>query len=146
MAQVARKFIRHPVEIPIEVRADDQPIAVPRQGYNLSLGGLALRSPQRFARGDVVELSIEFVQPPFQTKARVAWCRSHDQSFELGVEFLDPEDAFRARMVEQVCHIEHYKREVNTREGRDLTTDEAAVEWIGKYAANFPGPGREDGH
>lgn len=140
MAQLARQFIRHPVEIPIQIRADSEPVAAPQQGYNLSLGGLALRSPRRFACGDLVELCIEFVRPPFQTKARVAWCRSRNHSFELGVEFLDAEDAFHARMVEQVCHIERYKREVHAREGRSLGTDEAALEWIAKYAADFPSP------
>jgi hypothetical protein len=31
---------------------------------------------------------------------------------ELGVEFLHQDDAFKARMVEQVCFIENYKKAV----------------------------------
>jgi hypothetical protein len=41
-------------------------------------------------------------------------------------------------MVEQICHIEHYKREVAEREGRELSGQQAAKEWIAKYAASFP--------
>jgi hypothetical protein len=41
-------------------------------------------------------------------------------------------------MVEQVCHIENYKKEVYQTEGRLLTAEEAAVEWIHKYASQFP--------
>ena len=52
--------------------------------------------------------------------------------------FLDAEDAFRARMVEQLCHIEDYRRSVHRTEGRDIGIDEAAVEWIDKFAAEFP--------
>ena len=46
---------------------------------------------------------------------------------------------FRARMVEQVCHIEQYKHQVLKKEGRKLSGEEAALEWIQKYAPQFPG-------
>jgi hypothetical protein len=41
-------------------------------------------------------------------------------------------------MVQQVCSIENYRKEVETREGRTLTNQEAAAEWIKKHAGNFP--------
>ena len=41
-------------------------------------------------------------------------------------------------MIEQVCHIEHYRKEVMLREGRELSAQEAAREWISKYAGDFP--------
>jgi len=58
--------------------------------------------------------------------------------YDVGLRLLDPNDAFRVRMVEQVCHIEHYRNEISAREGRRLTSREAAVEWISKYSASFP--------
>lgn len=36
----------------------------------------------------------------FESVAKVAWCRETEHGYELGVEFLDQDDAFRARMVE----------------------------------------------
>ena len=42
------------------------------------------------------------------------------------------------RMVEQVCHIEHWKKEIREKEGRELTGEQAAMEWIKKYAKDFP--------
>jgi hypothetical protein len=39
-------------------------------------------------------------------------------------------------MVEQVCHIEHYRKEVMVCEGRQLTSEDAAKEWVAKYASN----------
>ena len=71
--------------------------------------------------------------------ARVAWCKEGEQDYELGVEFLDPDDAFRMRMVEQVCYIQQYTNDVAKQEDRHLTREEAAVEWIAKYAGEFPG-------
>ena len=138
-----RQFIRHPADVPIEVSTGDQSADATRHTYNVSLGGLAFQSDCEIQPGIVVEVRFTFVRPMFETKARVVWCSAREGGFELGVEFLDPEDAFRARMVEQVCHIENYKKTVYQTEGRLLTTEEAAMEWIGKYASQFPGSGPE---
>jgi hypothetical protein len=134
-----RQFIRHPIDVPIEIGIGDE---APMSGYHthdISLGGLAFRSGYAVQPGAMVDISIACVQPPFQVHARVAWCRPHPLSgYELGVTFLDAEDAFRTRMVEQLCHIEDYRRAVQRTEGRDMDMDEAAAEWIEKYAAHFP--------
>ncbi|MBL8423886.1 MAG: hypothetical protein JNK06_10380 [Candidatus Accumulibacter phosphatis] len=44
-------------------------------------------------------------------------------------------------MVEQVCQIEHYRREVRRRERRELDAEAAAQEWIARYADQFPSLG-----
>lgn len=61
-----------------------------------------------------------------------------NEHYDVGIELLNRDDAFRARMVEQVCHIEKYRRTVKETQGRSLTGEEAAMEWIGKYASTFP--------
>jgi hypothetical protein len=78
------------------------------------------------------------VDPPFDAKARVVWCRPENSKYLVGVEFLDKADAFRSRMVEQVCTIEEYRQQVRRAEGRTLSSQEAAEEWIVKYAGAFP--------
>jgi len=138
-----RQFIRHPADIPIEVCIDDPRIHTKRHIHNVSLGGLSFQSDRAIDHGVIVEVKIPFVRPMFETKARVVWCSEHEDGYELGVEFLSLEDAFRGRMVEQVCYIENYKKVVFQTEGRLLTAEEAAEEWIGKYASRFPNPGAE---
>jgi hypothetical protein len=133
-----RQFIRHPVDIPIEVASTDQTVRAEPHLLNVSLGGLAFQSDVEFAAGLIVEVRIPLVRPMFETRARVVWCRARDGRHQLGVEFLDPEDAFRVRMVEQICHIEDYKNMVHRSEGRLLSMEEAAQEWIDKFAAHFP--------
>jgi hypothetical protein len=113
------------------------------QTYCIGVGGLAFRCGQMAEPGTFLRVRIPYVTPEFETDARVVWCRNHEGSIELGVEFLNCEDAFRARMVEQVCHIETYRRDVGDTEGRLLSAEEAAREWIGKYAATFPASGSE---
>ncbi len=77
------------------------------------------------------------VDPPFDAQARVAWCRPENDAYCVGVQFLGAEDAFRIRMVEQVCAIDQYRREA-AEQGRQLTSEEAAAEWITRFADRFP--------
>lgn len=135
-----RKYIRHPAEIPIEFATADLDGKAQGQAHNVSLGGLAFDSQWCPREGELLDIRIPTVEPEFSAPGRVAWCRRRAEGFEVGVQFVDASDAFRARMVEQVCHIENYRNEVREREGRDLNGDAAAQEWIRKYAADFPDP------
>lgn len=139
-----RHFIRHPTEIPIQIRRNRRQTAATPPMRNVSLGGLAFHTNADLEPGSIVLLRIPVVRPQFSTRARVVWCSAIDGSFEVGVEFLDVESAYRGRMVEQVCHIEQYRREQLQQEGRRLTSEEAAGEWIAKYASTFPDSGPDE--
>ena len=141
-----RQFIRHPTAIPIEVNIDDQSGHDTGPLRNVSLGGLAFAYGHALEPGMLVEILIPAVQPVFKTRVQVVWCGASEHGFELGVEFLDPGDSFTARMVEQICHIEDYRQAVHREEGRQLSAEQAAAEWIVKYAAHFPAIGPEDVH
>jgi len=142
-----RQFIRHPVDVPIEIGTDESTPPAAFHTHDISRGGLAFRCSFAVAAGASVEIRIPYVKPAFEARARVVWCRPHDaDSYELGVCFLDAEDAFLARMVEQVCHIEDYRQSVYRIEGRELSSEEAAMEWIEKYAAQFPELGSSNLH
>ena len=134
-----RRFIRHPSDIPIEVTAADGEAVTLGHAQDVSFGGLAFQSDQCPSPGAIIELRIPSVSPPFETRGRVVWCRCLAERYEVGVRFLESRDAFKARMVEQICHIEQYKRDVQRREGRTLSGAAAAQEWIEKYAGSFPG-------
>ncbi|HSH73432.1 MAG TPA: PilZ domain-containing protein [Methylophilaceae bacterium] len=134
-----RQFIRHPLSIPIEISNAD--IRSSLDTHSLGIGGLAFRGNQKLDPGSIIHIKIPLLNPEFETDARVVWCRDDiKKGAELGVEFLNSDDAYHARMVEQVCHIENYKREVLENEGRKLSSEQAALEWINKFAANFPNP------
>jgi len=132
--------MRHPVNIPIEVRAEELAVGELHETGNLSLGGLEFNSHSEIKPGSRVELCISIVEPAFVTTGRVAWCRRSNNTFKLGVQFLDAEEAYRTRMVEQVCHIEDYRRSERIK-GRELGVEEAASEWIQRFAAQFPEAG-----
>jgi hypothetical protein len=136
-----RQFIRHPSDMPIEIRSAPDGDYVQRSTRNVSFGGLAFFSDTAIEPETFIALRIPCLRPAFEVAAaRVAWCQDQGSKYAVGVQFLDSEEAFRVRMVEQICHIESYRRDVAQQEGRQLTAEEAAVEWISRYASSFPNP------
>lgn len=138
-----RNFIRHPSNIPIDFHVKEvSEYSADGNEYlkNVSFGGLSFSSKYNLNAGAVINIEIPLIKPVFQAMGRVLWCRNDKDRFEIGVEFLDKDDLFRARMVEQICHIEQYKQKVLQTEGRNLSGEQAAQEWIKKFAPRFPGP------
>jgi len=133
-----RSFIRHPSNIPIDFQLEDLVVEGNEYLKNVSVGGLAFNSKSKLKVGCIIRIKIPLVKPVFQALGRVTWCHPEESYFQVGIEFLDENDGFRARMVEQICHIEEYKQEVFEKEGRKLTGEEAASEWIKRYAVSFP--------
>ncbi len=135
-----REYIRHPSDIPIVIQPESNPNQLNLALNNVSRGGLAFDSPTSLESGSVVNINIHIVKPTFKVKGIVQWCKSKEDHFEVGIQFVDTKDAFRVRMVEQICHIEQYRRQIKQEEGRSLSGEAAALEWITKHAAEFPNP------
>ena len=134
-----RSFIRHPSDIPIEYQVDAEGSGPGREHLSdIGHGGLSFSSSRELAVGGPITIRISQLQPVFEVEGRVAWCRPEGDGFAIGVSFLQAGDRFRVRMVEQVCHIEHYKSEVLATEGRVISGEQAAREWISRYAGSFP--------
>ena len=133
-----REYLRHSVNVPLEVTTVASTPRSTRQGVNLSYGGLSFLMEECLDSGDIIHLRIPTIDPPFDANARVVWCRPEGDAWLVGVEFLDSTHAFQSRMVQQVCSIENYRKEVKQNEGRDLTPQQAATEWITKFAGRFP--------
>lgn len=133
-----RTFIRHTAGVPLEVTCVPGSPASMLQSVNVSTGGLSFISDEHHALGAIIQVRIPTVDPPFEARARVVWIKPEGDGFCVGVEFLDANDAFRSRMVEQVCAIEQYRGEVRENEGRELSAQDAAAEWIGRFAGRFP--------
>ncbi len=133
-----RRYIRHPSDMPIEVSLEEIPASERPRLNDISLGGLSFNSKEPFDINATIRLKIPLARLTFEAVAEIIWCQKTTEHFVIGAKFLDKDDMFKARMVEQVCYIEHYKKEVLRKEGRNLTTEEAAHEWIKKYAKDFP--------
>lgn len=132
-----RRYLRHPSEMPVELVLRKQDFLPTQRLHNISLGGVACNSSRGFRRGTAIELRI----PLFGEQARypgvVAWCQKRTEDYLVGVAFLDEDTLFRARMVEQVCQIEHYRHVRELATGEHLPIEAVAQEWIALHAADF---------
>lgn len=133
-----RSFIRHPTDIPINCILQDHYYCIRNALLDVSAGGLSFSTDYYLPPGEIIQVNIYVQQPSFEADCEVMWCKKVDGYYHVGVKFEDEAEAFGFRMVEQVCHIEHYKRQVLNKEGRELDGQQAAEEWIVKYAAEFP--------
>ena len=137
-----RKFIRHPSDVPIQVSLDRATEASElhpcKQLSNVSLGGLAFLSHADLPVGERVCVDFPLLEIPHRFSGEVVWSRKRSDGYEIGICFSDPDELYSLRMVEQACHIEHYRKEVEAVEGRQISTEQAASEWIQRYASKFP--------
>ncbi len=133
-----REFIRHPYDIPIEYSLIGNSDTENEHLNNVSEGGLCFRANGNIDPGASILIQIPIRKPKFEAKGRVIWCSKINDHYDVGVKFDDRDTELGIRMVEQVCYIEQYRKEMLLNEGRALTGQEAAVEWIGKYAKDFP--------
>ena len=133
-----REFIRHPSDIPISYELED--VARPEEEAlkNVSVGGLCFQSVTAIEPDQGLVISFPIINPTFMVKGVVVWCAERGGAYYIGVKFQDRAIEFRVRMVEQICHIEHYRKEVLRTEGRSLSAAEAAHEWIDRHAHTFP--------
>lgn len=136
---LARRFIRHPSSVPIHFdviecgRASGSTALV-----NVSRGGLCFCSDVPLPKGARIHIEIPIESPPFEVIGCVTWCHMDSKHFSIGVAFDSQSEAYGVRMVEQVCYIEHYRKWIGQSEGRHLSSEEAAREWVEYYAADFP--------
>jgi len=109
---------------------------------NISAGGLSFNTDSYIEPEQWLHLYIPIDEEYFEADAQVRWCTRTDSDidhkYQVGVSFRNGNDAFSARMVEQVCYIEEYKKKMKQQEGRQLSSDQAAAEWIERYAGQFP--------
>lgn len=145
---IMRQYIRHPSDIPIAYCLGKNQVVVNVEVENsffasdklrdVSRGGLCFNANYPVRKGTQIHIEIAIKSPPYRADGTVAWCRPEGDHFAVGVHFNEPSTRYSVRMVEQVCHIEAYRVKVEQKEGRELSSEEAASEWIEKYAADFP--------
>jgi hypothetical protein len=133
-----REFPRHPADVPIEVGPVDGACLELEAGIDVGHGGLAFLSASRFEPESTIRLRIPCVTPMFEAVARVAWCHAEGDGFHVGVQFLEARDAFRSRMVQQVCHIQKHCSERQRSGTGGPNRTESALEWIQEHAAHYP--------
>lgn len=132
-------FIHHPASFPLECK---------RVWFGKNAGpqdpecgdiGLIFESEKYLKPGSTIEITIPLRHEMEKFRGKVVLVRHNGDHFEIGLWLKRRSDASRARIVEQICHIEAYLKEKKFREGPySLNPEQAAEEWISKHAGSVP--------
>lgn len=131
-----RKFIRHPSTVPLLFSLKNE---VKRaRTRDVSEGGLCFFCHYAIDKGEIIHIAIALAEIEFEADGVVRWCKRDGDGYLIGIAFQEDSVAFSVRMVEQICYIEDYRLKVKTEKGVELSSEQAAKEWIAKYADKFP--------
>ena len=128
-----RSFIRHSATMPLNVKSNEKG-SQKQSLHNVSAGGLCFHSDYYLPQGVSVTINIPYLDNPFNESCTVAWCKKTSGRYDVGVTFDSYQTVLRMRMIEQICYIEDYRKEVINRENREITAEEASREWAQKFA------------
>ena len=134
-----RRHIRHVTGIPVEVNLEYH------QNYqasedtitNVSIGGLCFIADDRLDVDEAIQVRFPILDENTSIDGKVVWCNKTERGYEVGLEFNDPEEVERLKMIEQICQIEDFRKDAERQHGRKLSSEQAAREWISKYAGDF---------
>ncbi len=128
--------IEHPRDIPLLLEQSNPPPHL--HDVIARSGSLSCLDSHQREPGSLLRISLPDLSDDYWAWMRVHWCCRQADYFQLGLDFLDSEQAFRFRLGEQIAQINRYRQQIQCEEGRRLNQEQAAQEWIGKFAAAFP--------
>lgn len=134
-----RKHIRHvtgiPIEVSLEYHQDYQ--ASEDTITNVSLGGLCFVADDRLEIDEAIQVRFPLLDEETQIDGKVVWCNKTTKGYEVGLEFNDPDEVERLKMIEQIRQIENFRNQQEQQDGRKMSSEQAAREWVSKYAGDF---------
>ncbi|MDH3451762.1 MAG: PilZ domain-containing protein [Gammaproteobacteria bacterium] len=137
LASESNAFIQHPdaVAARLCITSDHDSLGMDLIAHGQ--GGVCVPSQLGYQPGTPLQVRVCVSDRELRYHGLVLWRRARRQAFELGLGFATDDAAFRARMVEQLCHIEAYRQRA-VAAGRMLDFEGAAREWIARYSSGFP--------
>lgn len=123
-------------QVALHLLQDDKQQEVTLAGDCLSQECLLLRSDIEFQVGAKVHLQVEFFGQSFTVQGVLKNTRQRpDEAWTLTFKLKNADD-LHTRMLLQLSRMEQYRNDMAS-EGRLLSIDEAACEWIAQYAEEF---------
>lgn len=134
-----RKHVRQISDLPIQVTLDYQHRHQVEEDEitNVSLGGLCFIASDQLAIDALIKVRFPILNQETSLDGKVVWCSKSAKGYEIGLEFKDPAEVERLKTIEQIHHIERFREEVEARDERKLSSEQAAREWVRKYAGEF---------
>jgi len=133
-------FIYHPLGFPLEIKRKWFPGRFFSVDADCPEIGFMFKSDSYHKPGTVIEITIPLQDRTEKFTGKVVLVRDNGEFYETGMWLKHEDDATRARIVAQLCHIEAYMRKKKYHDGPyNLNPERVAREWIAKYASTVPG-------
>jgi c-di-GMP-binding flagellar brake protein YcgR len=100
-----RRYIRHPAEISVEYTVSGENQKQSDLTKDISFGGIRFQGRSYIEPGTILNLVFPTIHPNYEVAGRVVWCSKKKGYVEMGLEFLDENEAYRARLIEEISHL-----------------------------------------
>jgi hypothetical protein len=136
--QEQRRYLRHPIQVPLAVRPKDGPRFLSRVG-DLSEGGVSFTAGGPLPVGTAIEVELPVHHSRFVLTGTVVACVELPAVgiWRVGLSFVEPEMSFKLKLAEQVLRIDELQLELAQERGAEVTRAEAAQVWVERYAETF---------
>jgi len=133
-----RKGNRHALRVPVGYQPAAEERAVVTSSMDISEGGLCFLSDQEISPGTLVHLTLAIDDHYHQFDARIVYSfKEAIGQFRTGLYFHNPSDAFKAKLAQQILKIKQYRKERSRDLGYEVSEEQAAIDWVQQYAAEF---------
>ena len=139
-----RHFIRHPLCLPLSYKVIEKNLkkdqeSIPSETVNVSLGGLLVPSKHPIDPESRIAIKMPFENKVFNVKAQVVRCMHNSETklYDIAVSFLRTQEAFKAKMIEQIYLIAGYRDMLSSQSGKEVSLEDASRKWIKRYSARF---------
>jgi hypothetical protein len=107
-----RKYIRYPAEVSIEYKISGENIERNDYTKNISFGGLCFQAQSYIEPGTVIILKFPTINLHSEVVGEIVWCSEKKETTEIGVKFRNENDAYRARIIEEICYLKNYQKQI----------------------------------
>ena len=139
-----RHFIRHPLCLPLSYKVIEKSLKkdqedIRSQTSNVSLGGLLFPSKNPVGPESRIVIKMPFENKVFNIRAQVVRCSQNSETklYDIAVSFLRAQEAFKAKMIEQIYLIAGYRDMLRLQSGKEVPLEEASRKWIKRYSERF---------
>ncbi|KJJ84804.1 type IV pilus assembly PilZ [Candidatus Omnitrophus magneticus] len=136
-----RRFDKHVIASPLHYEIVDNPSKIDLNTFYSSEGGLLFASKHEVFPDEIIILKIPLYDKNFEIRAKVIYTAKSPEpeidQFKVAVVFCSPSDAFRIKLVEQICLIEEYRIYRSLALTREILLQDASNEWIARYSEKF---------
>ena len=133
-------FIYHPKHVPLKIKRVWRlpELAQDEVKSGKSTLGLCFFSTKNHKPGALIELTISLLGEDHKFIGQVVIVKETHLGYETGIWLQSQMDAYRARIIEQVCYIDGYLGHKQDQSVAVINKEQGAREWISLNAAQFP--------